>query len=517
MAITNYTESLITQLNSKENDQVEDAIKKLGSTNDERAIRALINKILEDDWCLIPVIKNTILAMDRNITTGLLIDALFDENYDAKSRIVEILGEVDRKDAIEALVKVTNNDMIIGDVLKIFLKIMRYYNHEDEKAYINHADNIVLYALKPLQTLLRKSIGNDYKEILIEIIAMSEDQEVFSDLVDFMNQSDYPMKYKIATIISSKVKKSEMLSEKDRIFEIIRCEIHNSDEFSNLEQLVQTIEEGNMELVKQYISLNMVLNLRNSKGDTPLSTAAKVGNEEIVKLLIDKGAEVNYPFNPLKPEYNRYIQLMFDICRESNDDDVIFEKMKKILYFIGQKREMFLPIYDCLPLLKAVEGGHLEIVRLLLDHGARVNCKNLDRETALIIAAKNNDVKIIKEILSRDLSMSGMGAKATDPFYGANLTDGNGETALMAAARVGKYEAVKALVLSGKVSLSMTSSKKINKQFLITLLQDEEDRYFPELYEDSCCGKSAIEIAEENGHTEIVDFLSLKGDGLHGN
>ena len=44
----------------------------------------------------------------------------------------------------------------------------------------------------------------------------------------------------------------------------------------------------------------------------------------------------------------------------------------------------------------AAEKGHIEIVKLLLDHGADINAKDKDGKTALDLARENNKEKIVE-------------------------------------------------------------------------------------------------------------------------
>ena len=62
------------------------------------------------------------------------------------------------------------------------------------------------------------------------------------------------------------------------------------DEFSN------ACRDGDIETVTHMVDtmdINKLINIRNKHGDTPLQRAISYGHPKIVKLLIDKGADVN--------------------------------------------------------------------------------------------------------------------------------------------------------------------------------------------------------------------------------
>lgn len=56
---------------------------------------------------------------------------------------------------------------------------------------------------------------------------------------------------------------------------------------------------GNVESVQQLVR-NQNLNVANRRGQTPLKAAVEKGNERIVSLLIQNGADVNYSNDLLK-------------------------------------------------------------------------------------------------------------------------------------------------------------------------------------------------------------------------
>ena len=56
--------------------------------------------------------------------------------------------------------------------------------------------------------------------------------------------------------------------------------------------LIQAIDGGNFEAVKQYLAACADVNAKNKHGWTPLRGAAGWGHEEIVEMLITEGANV---------------------------------------------------------------------------------------------------------------------------------------------------------------------------------------------------------------------------------
>lgn len=83
----------------------------------------------------------------------------------------------------------------------------------------------------------------------------------------------------------------------------------------------------------------------------------------------------------------------------------------------------------------AVETGNIEIVRMLLDAGARVNAKSKAKQTPLLMIDDDATPELVRLLIERGASV--------------NVQDDEGETALMKAAEEDKLEIVKILLEAG--------------------------------------------------------------------
>ena len=137
------------------------------------------------------------------------------------------------------------------------------------------------------------------------------------------------------------------------------------------------------------------------------------------------------------------------------------------------------------PIMEAAFAGHLETVKLLLDHGADISAKKKDGETvsslgaghktiadlfksvsALVEAASKGDVKAVKDLIDKGTP--------------ANALDVHGQSALSEASWNGKTDVVKLLLekganpnikkADGQTPLSLATSQK--HQDIVTLLND---------------------------------------------
>lgn len=88
---------------------------------------------------------------------------------------------------------------------------------------------------------------------------------------------------------------------------------------------------------------------------------------------------------------------------------------------------------DCTPLMEAASAGHVEIIGLLLSHGADVNAQSSTGNTPLMYACAGGHVCAVKALL----------------VQGAHVEDHNenGHTPLMEAASAGHVEVAKVSVI----------------------------------------------------------------------
>ncbi|EDV20626.1 uncharacterized protein TRIADDRAFT_3750, partial [Trichoplax adhaerens] len=179
-------------------------------------------------------------------------------------------------------------------------------------------------------------------------------------------------------------------------------------------------------------------NISNDDGTTPLLYAAKQGQFDIAKLLVDNGAEVNIKQNNGKtPLYNIELypnggfdddfeivdaELVEFLINSGAEIDFKDSKTQHFFIFFAQENNMIMvrkileaaenyddlkfilnAKSDCrkLALHHAVERGNEEIVELMLKYGAPVNFRACRGKTALHYASESAYVKIVKTLIDR--------------------------------------------------------------------------------------------------------------------
>jgi len=196
------------------------------------------------------------------------------------------------------------------------------------------------------------------------------------------------------------------------------------------------------------------INTGDKDGKTPMHWAAEWNKKKSLKLMLDKGAEINR-----QDESGR--TALHLAAYEGNINSVKALLEARATLDIKDKKM-------CTPLLYASQNGRLDVVRLLVEGGASVNMEVQDGWTALLCAAENGHCKVAETLLEK----------------GAAVDQGslNGWTALMFAAEKGHSAMVELLI-----------------QLRASVNQAERDVW------------TALLCATENGHCKVAETLLEKG------
>jgi ankyrin repeat protein len=184
---------------------------------------------------------------------------------------------------------------------------------------------------------------------------------------------------------------------------------------------------GDVELVKHYLDSGLNANSKlargSTKGESWLITAIGGKNINLVKLLLNHGANINEKteFANVSPLHRSSAIGSRDICQ------------LLITYGADVNAEAK---YGQTPLHLATQYGHQDIVELLLDCGANINALDLAGCSPIFNAAQSHHQQIVECFLSR-------GARV-------NLTDREDFTPLLRAfQRAGGDETIRVLVAYG--------------------------------------------------------------------
>src|SRR5580658_6265892 len=191
---------------------------------------------------------------------------------------------------------------------------------------------------------------------------------------------------------------------------------------------------GNPAMIRRLLDAGADPNSANPGGETALMTAARTGKVDAVTVLLDRGANVN-----AKDTVHAQTALMWAALEDHPDmvqlllargadinahTTVTTPKGEYVPARAGGAsgngiiRQRALPTADggMTPLLFAIRDGNVDMMRLLLDHGADLAQGSGNHTTPLIIALLNGQVGIASELLEK-----GADPNAADDYHRAAL------------------------------------------------------------------------------------------------
>ncbi|AVP87217.1 hypothetical protein phytr_2610 [Candidatus Phycorickettsia trachydisci] len=179
----------------------------------------------------------------------------------------------------------------------------------------------------------------------------------------------------------------------------------------DIEVFSRAVESGDLEMIKSSLEKGIDPNIRvtyletgnTAPKATPLCQAAMFGHKDVVKYLVENGAEVNYKFSTNYQLYplhvaaeNGHLEIVKYLVQNGAD---IHTKS------VSNKYDC---LSDCTPLDLAVVKGHLEIVKYLHEElVADLNCDHVidqDKNSIIHIVAQRGYVKVMQYLLNTGLS-----------------------------------------------------------------------------------------------------------------
>jgi ankyrin repeat protein len=199
------------------------------------------------------------------------------------------------------------------------------------------------------------------------------------------------------------------------------------------DDLIQAIRKNDLASLKSGLAKGAAVDTRDQRGTTLLMHAAAVGSPEAVKLLLDKGADVNAR-NELEAT---------PLILAAGSVEKARMLVEKGAGVNAQSKLGRTPL-----IIAAGCDGCAPTVKLLLDKGADPNAKDKRGNIALVAAATADNMDSVKLLLAK-------GA-------GADVPDGQGYTALSWEASNCNLEGIKLFVSKGaNVNASNTSSGEV--------------------------------------------------------
>lgn len=306
---------------------------------------------------------------------------------------------------------------------------------------------------------------------------------------------------------------------KERAFSGLGKTIFTHNVFPVMYLMIKNVESGDVKSVENFLSSHdheIDLN-QEWNGVTPLLVASKCGHLDIIELLLQKGAEVDFQtgkgvcalmkaFEVRKAEVVKLLiengaqrsinigeKFLLTISCEEGDVEMVKALLAKGVHInpsdfpshnLSVEGRGWYYSYVASPVNTAVDCGHFELVEWLLEQDVEVP------SGALFLAISKKNSKMVEILLKYSAEV--------------NVEGKCGWTALMQASYYGKSSIVKMLLGNGaKVDLQTTA--KTEMRYVISLYETEE---------------FALALAAERAYVDVVRLLleggaqvNLKGSG----
>ncbi|KAB0795416.1 hypothetical protein PPYR_12255 [Photinus pyralis] len=252
----------------------------------------------------------------------------------------------------------------------------------------------------------------------------------------------------------------------------------------NRSALFVAVQEGQLEIVNVLIKNDADIHLPDKFRKTPLSEAIRLGNQKILKLLLDKT-----DFSSLSSDYNHFL-----LCETGKSNNC---EVAEMLLSMGVALEAE---NGASPLIFAASYGQNAVMKFFLRRGADVNIMDKMQRTPLYWAASRGYLLTVKVLLNHGADV--------------NYSTKNG-SALFAAVQNEHTDIVRLLLQQGAdvkitnhldfTALSLAACQD-NIEILKLLLH-----YNSDIEHKSKYGLTPLLHAAKKGQTEIAKILLDKG------
>jgi len=370
-------------------------------------------------------------------------DYLKNNEYDKDYELLKVLYDNDKRSEEKKLIEL--------------YKILKEYTDSPKIEFIRKikGNEISIKSDSPILSILEKSVSNQEKEDAIIELVQKNDLTI---LKKYIEENDIKLtnligEYNNTGIYYYEILNRALYGENESIIKyLIDCgadismtDIPEKSPLHDQLHISKFLKDGDTKLVEKLIEWGADVN-KVVDGIPPLKEAISMNNFELVKLMVNHGANVNYPdilnyaFNKNAINIAKYLiecgsdvgksNALSEVMENSSLDSTSREELvkyliannaiaddglsliiaasnneKNIVEYLIEKgadvNKVSIKRDGNTPLGAAIFSGNLDIVKYLIDHGATINNNNAiyQSEIPLNIAINNNDKKMVNFLI----------------------------------------------------------------------------------------------------------------------
>ncbi|MDD5070640.1 MAG: ankyrin repeat domain-containing protein [Candidatus Omnitrophica bacterium] len=181
--------------------------------------------------------------------------------------------------------------------------------------------------------------------------------------------------------------------------QVIRRELNPRQNSSLPKPIILATVKRNNEIVKLLVEAGADINVDDGKdtGDTPLILSMMTNNDELVEFLIDHGADVNKPNNfGITPFWGASVNQNIEYVKLCIANGANIDQFGRAHDPLRQYEQI---IGGITPLMMASFQGNIEIIKLLIESGASKDLKDFLGRSALVyagVAKKEPVIELLK-------------------------------------------------------------------------------------------------------------------------
>jgi ankyrin repeat protein len=298
------------------------------------------------------------------------------------------------------------------------------------------------------------------------------------------------------------------------------------------EQFYSAIRENNIAQLKALLDQKASANLADARGITPLMYAAEVGSLDAMRILIDRGADVNAQndigstalmwsvSDPAKVRLLLDHGAQVNLLAKSGRSALIIAaftnpsaEVVRLLLAKGAKVDI-MDKRHVTPMNAATFGNDTAAVRLLLDAGADIDTPDtFIGLTPLMNAAGNRNLDAVKLIMAKGAQVNAVSKTEGLPKIQTGTVEFGGWTPLLMAAAFGPPESVKVL-LDARARIDAQDYRGYTPLMLAVGTDRYDQRIVNMLVADGAdqrlknhAGETALDWAYKLGDPEVVRTL----------